>query len=57
MLTPKVDPFYLTKDEKPAVRCPACGASSNDHGIYRGGQNIRCTKCHQSYSVKKGLEK
>lgn len=59
MLTPKIEPFYETKDKprKDGIQCPSCGASSNDHGIYQGGENVHCTKCKKDYVVKKGLEK
>ncbi len=36
------------------MKCPFCGASANDYGVYVGGNKIHCLMCGVYYDYKTG---
>lgn len=36
------------------MKCPNCGASVNDFGVYLGHNNIHCLNCGVYYNYKTG---
>ena len=36
------------------MKCPNCGASANDYGVYRRGSKIHCLKCGVDCNYKTG---
>jgi len=36
------------------MKCPNCGVSTNDFGVYLGGKSIHCLKCGIYFNYETG---
>jgi len=36
------------------MRCPSCGASSNDFGVFLGHGQVHCLRCKADYNYRAG---